>query len=153
MASRKAPLSADLKAWHRARSAAVLPVIVRGACLSTSVRTLAAFASFFSLDKWGTKRDSVVVVVWVGGLFGDPGGCEAGGDGKSRPRQRDSTESTSALLKPAVIDGRAACGDAYPKSSSSQVSTESENLARFWADPDSEVFLFKAERGGFFVLS
>ena len=53
----------------------------------------------------------------------------------------------------AVIDGRAACGDAYPKSSSSQVSTESENRARFWAEPVSEVFLFKADRGGFFVES
>ena len=112
MASRKAPLSADLKAWHRARSAAVRPSTFKGACFKTSVRTLAAFASFFSFDKWGTNRDSVAVVVWVGGLFGEPGGCEAGGEGKSRPRHRDRTLSTSALLKPAVIAGRAACGDA-----------------------------------------
>ena len=85
--------------------------------------------------------------------MGEPGGADAGGDGNRRPRQRDRTLSTSALLKPAVIDGRAACGDAYPKSSSSQVSTESEKRARFCAEPVSEVFLFKADRGGFFVES
>ena len=85
--------------------------------------------------------------------MGEPGGADAGGDGRSRPRHRDRTLSTSAEDRPAVIAGRDAWGDAYPKSSSSQVSTSSENRARFCAEVLSEVLRLRADRGGFFVES